>query len=276
MRKKHRSTESDEPLSEGRVEYLEAARQRVRNRRIRRTAVLLVLLTAVLFMPEYNGCKRWLVLPGLGTLQPSEIAKFAVVLVFAHIIALNHDRMDSFAVGVVPFALVLGVVAVLMLLEPHLSGTVLILSIGAVLMFVGGTGLRWFMLAGAGGAAAIGTAIVLMPELVPYAADRLNSWLDPFADPLGDGHQTIQSLYAIGSGGAAGLGLGNSRQKHLFVPEPQNDFIFSIVCEELGFVGACAVVLLFVLLLWLYLSATMMIMGAEFNSVLMEMKTARG
>lgn len=193
-------------------------------------ALSLVLLTAVLFMPEYNGCKRWLVLPGLGTLQPSEIAKFAVVLVFAHIIALNHDRMDSFAVGVVPFALVLGVVA--------------------VLMFVGGTGLRWFMLAGAGGAAAIGTAIVLMPELVPYAADRLNSWLDPFADPLGDGHQTIQSLYAIGSGGAAGLGLGNSRQKHLFVPEPQNDFIFSILCEELGFLGACAVILLFSALLW--------------------------
>ena len=167
-------------------------------------ALSLVLLTAVLFMPEYNGCKRWLVLPGLGTLQPSEIAKFAVVLVFAHIIALNHDRMGSFAVGVVPFALVLGVVAILM----------------------------------------------LMPELVPYAADRLNSWLDPFADPLGDGHQTIQSLYAIGSGGAAGLGLGNSRQKHLFVPEPQNDFIFSILCEELGFLGACAVILLFSALLW--------------------------
>ena len=178
--------------------------------------VSLVLLVVVLFMPEYNGCKRWLVLPGVGTLQPSEIAKFAVVLVFSHIISLNHDRMRSFAVGVLPFALVLGVVAALMLLEPHLSGTLLILGIGAVLMFVGGTGLRWFVLAGVGG----------------------------------DGHQTIQSLYAIGSGGATGLGLGNSRQKHLFVPEPQNDFIFSIVCEELGFVGACAVVLLFVLLLW--------------------------
>ena len=213
-------------------------------------ALSMVLLTAVLFMPEYNGCKRWLVLPGLGTLQPSEIAKFAVVLVFAHIIALNHDRMGSFAVGVLPFALVLGAVAVLMLLEPHLSGTVLILGIGAVLMFVGGTGLKWFVLAGAGGAAAIGAAIIIMPDLVPYATSRLSSWLDPFADPLGDGHQTIQSLYAIGSGGATGLGLGNSRQKHLFVPEPQNDFIFSIVCEELGFVGACAVVLLFVLLLW--------------------------
>ena len=173
--------------------------------------VSLVLLAVVLFMPEYNGCKRWLVLP---------------------------------------FVLVLGVVAALMLLEPHLSGTLLILGIGAVLMFVGGTGLRWFVLAGVGGAAAIGAAVVVMPDLVPYAADRLRSWQDPFADPLGDGHQTIQSLYAIGSGGATGLGLGNSRQKHLFVPEPQNDFIFSIVCEELGFVGACAVVLLFVLLLW--------------------------
>ena len=189
-------------------------------------------------------------LPGLGTLQPSEIAKFAVVLVFAHIISLNHDRMGSFAVGVLPFALVLGVVAVLMLLEPHLSGTVLILCIGAVLMFVGGTGLRWFVLAAVGGAAAIGAAIAIMPDLVPYAASRLSSWLDPFADPLGDGHQTIQSLYAIGSGGAAGLGLGSSRQKHLFVPEPQNDFIFSILCEELGFVGACGVILLFALLLW--------------------------
>ena len=210
----------------------------------------LVLLTVVLFMPEYNGCKRWIVLPGLGTLQPSEIAKFSVVMVFSHIIALNQSRMDQFRVGVLPFAAILGVVAVLMLLEPHLSGTLLILAIGAVLMFVGGTGLRWFGLAGAGALTALSLALVLLPDLVPYAADRLSSWLDPFADPLGDGHQTIQSLYAIGSGGATGLGLGNSRQKHLYVPEPQNDFIFSILCEELGFVGAALVLLLFFLLLW--------------------------
>ena len=149
--------------------------------------VSLALLAIVLFMPEYNGCKRWIVLPGLGTLQPSEIAKFAVVLVF-------------------------GAVTVLMLLEPHLSGTLLILGIGAVLMFVGGTGLKWFALAGIAGAGAIAAAVVLLPELVPYAMGRLSSWRDPFADPLGEGHQTIQSLYAIASGGAAGLGLGNSRQ----------------------------------------------------------------
>lgn len=212
--------------------------------------VSLVLLTVVLFMPEYNGCKRWLVIPGVGTLQPSEIAKFAVVLAFAHIISLNASRMGSFAVGVLPFGLVLGAVAVLMLLEPHLSGTLLILGIGAVLMFVGGTALRWFILAGAGAVCAVAAAVAVMPDLVPYAADRLASWLDPFADPLGDGHQTIQSLYAIGSGGATGLGLGNSRQKHLFVPEPQNDFIFSIVCEELGFVGALVIIVLFALLIW--------------------------
>ena len=207
------------------------------------------LLTIVLFMPEYNGCKRWIVLPGLGTLQPSEIAKFSIVLVFSHIISLNHDRMKSFSTGVVPFALILGVVTVLMLLEPHLSGTLLILSIGAVLMFVGGTGLQWFGLAGGLGAAAIAAAVIALPELVPYATDRLASWRDPFADPLGEGHQTIQSLYAIASGGLAGLGLGNSRQKYLYVPEPQNDFIFSILCEELGFIGAALVVALFLLLL---------------------------
>ena len=211
--------------------------------------ISLLLLAIVLFMPEYNGCKRWIVLPGLGTLQPSEIAKFAVVLVFAHIISLNHDRMQTFATGVLPFMVILGAVTVLMLLEPHLSGTLLILGIGAVLMFVGGTGLKWFALAGIAGAGAIAAAVVLLPELVPYATDRLASWRDPFADPLGEGHQTIQSLYAIASGGLAGLGLGNSRQKYLYVPEPQNDFIFSILCEELGFIGAALVVALFLLLL---------------------------
>ncbi len=211
--------------------------------------VSLELLTIVLFMPEYNGCKRWIVLPGLGTLQPSEIAKFSVVLVFSHIISLNHDRMKTFSTGVLPFGIILGVVTVLMLLEPHLSGTLLILGIGAVLMFVGGTGLKWFGLAGGAAAGAIAAAVVLLPELVPYATDRLESWQNPFADPLGEGHQTIQSLYAIASGGLAGLGLGNSRQKYLYVPEPQNDFIFSILCEELGFVGAALVILLFLLLL---------------------------
>lgn len=207
------------------------------------------LLIVVLFMPEYNGCKRWIVIPGIGTLQPSEIAKFAIIITFAHIISMNYAKMKTFQVGVLPFVLLLGVVSALMLLEPHLSGTLVILGIGAVLMFVGGTGLKWFVMAASCGVIAVGGVIIAMPDLVPYATDRLSSWIDPFADPLGDGHQTIQSLYAIGAGGATGLGLGNSRQKHLYVPEPQNDFIFSIICEELGFIGAMMVILLFVFLL---------------------------
>lgn len=210
--------------------------------------ISIVLLAIVLFMPKYNGCRRWIVTP-FGTLQPSEIAKFAVVLVFAHIISLNHSKMAEFRYGVLPFLLILVPIVGLMLLEPHLSGTVLILGIGGILMFVGGTALKWFGIAAGGAAATVGCAVVLLPDLVPYAMDRLQSWIDPFADPLGDGHQTIQSLYAIGSGGATGLGLGNSRQKHLYVPEPQNDFIFSIICEELGFIGAMLLIFLFVALL---------------------------
>ena len=170
--------------------------------------ISLLLLAIVLFMPEYNGCKRWIVLPGLGTLQPSEIAKFSIVLVFSHIISLNHDRMKSFSTGVVPFALILGVVTVLMLLEPHLSGTLLILSIGAVLMFVGGTGLHWFGLAGGLGAAAIAAAVIALPELVPYATDRLASWRDPLCRPAGrrspDDPEPLR--HRVGRAGRAGAG----------------------------------------------------------------------
>lgn len=209
----------------------------------------LVLLVVVLFMPELNGAKRWIIVPGLGTFQPSEIAKFAVIVLFSNMISANADKMHRFSYGVVPFAAVLGVIAILMLLEPHLSGTVLIFIIGAVMMLVGGTALKWFGIAAAAGGGALATAVVAVPDLVPYAMKRVKMWLDPWSDPTNAGHQTIQSLYAIGSGGLFGLGLGNSRQKHLYVPEPQNDFIFSIICEELGFIGAMLVIILFAALL---------------------------
>jgi cell division protein FtsW len=212
-------------------------------------ALTVVLLIIVLFMPALNGAKRWIFLPIGGNLQPSEIAKFAVIVLFAHIISINHKRMGKFAYGVLPFVIILGIVAGLMLLEPHLSGTILIMGIGAIMMFVGGTGLVWFALAFGGVALCIGGAVVLFPDLVPYAMSRVETWQNPWLDAQGTGHQTIQSLYAIGSGGLTGLGIGNSRQKHLYVPEPQNDFIFSIICEELGFIGALLVIFLFVALL---------------------------
>ncbi len=212
-------------------------------------AVSLLLLVVVLFMPALNNAHRWIQIPGFGTLQPSEIAKFAIIVLFAHIISINYAKMKTFSYGVVPFMVVLVPVIVLMILEPHLSGTILIVAIGGIMMFVGGTGLKWFGLGGGLVAGGITAAVLAFPDLVPYAMTRVEMWRNPYLDIQGKGHQTVQSLLAIGSGGVMGLGLGNSRQKHLYVPEPQNDFIFSIICEELGFVGAMVVILLFVLLL---------------------------
>ena len=206
------------------------------------------LLIFVLFFHTRSDAKRWIDL-GFTTFQPSELAKFAIILVFSHLISINYEKMKNPRYGVWPFLSLMGVVVILMLLEPHLSGTILIVAIGIVMMFIGGTDLKWFML---GGGLVVGLVVVavLIPDVVPYAMSRLQYWIDPWSDAQGKGFQTIQSLYAIGSGGLMGVGIGNSRQKHLYLPEPQNDFIFSIVCEELGFVGATLIILIFVLLVW--------------------------
>lgn len=216
------------------------------------TAVSYGLLVLVLFMPPVNHVRRWFVL-GPINIQPSEVAKFAVVLLFSHLIAIysgrKNNQMKTFRYGVLPFLLVLGSIAGLMVLEPHLSGTIIIFIIGLVLMFIGGTSLKWFV-GGAGIGAVALLALVLGTNFIVYAKGRLVYWLDPFKAPQGKGWQTIQSLYAIGSGGVMGLGLGQSRQKFLYISEPQNDFVFPVVCEELGLVGAVLVIVLFALLVW--------------------------
>ncbi|MBQ3241985.1 MAG: putative lipid II flippase FtsW [Oscillospiraceae bacterium] len=209
--------------------------------------VTLGLLVIVLFCPEINGVHRWIPL-GFTTFQPSEIAKFAIVLMFAKMITLYGERLNQMRI-MLRFLIVLGIVVILMVLEPHLSGTILIISIAGIMLFIGGLNGRWIAVAG-GLAVSVVAAAIMIPGVVEYARGRLEYWLDPFADTQGLGYQTIQSLLAIGSGGVMGLGLGNSRQKYLYVPEPQNDFIFSIVCEELGLVGAAIVVILFALLVW--------------------------
>ena len=209
--------------------------------------VTLGLLVIVLFCPEINGVHRWIPL-GFTTFQPSEIAKFAIVLMFAKMITLYGERLNQMRI-MLRFLIVLGIVVILMVLEPHLSGTILIISIAGIMLFIGGLNGKWIALAG-GLAVSVVAAAIMIPGVVEYARGRLEYWLDPFADTQGLGYQTIQSLLAIGSGGVMGLGLGNSRQKYLYVPEPQNDFIFSIVCEELGLVGAAIVVILFALLVW--------------------------
>ncbi len=206
------------------------------------------LLVVVLFMPARNGAKRWIELGG-GTFQPSEITKFAMILAFAYFISNNYKKMTRFVTGVLPYVFIFGSSALLLLLEPHLSCIMILFILTFFMLFVGGVRIRWFVIAI--GILAVVAYIALFTDIVPYASSRIEVWRDPFgyADKNAS-HQTRQSLYAIGSGGFLGVGLGNSRQKYLYLPEPQNDFIFAIICEELGFVGALVIMIIFALLVW--------------------------
>lgn len=203
-------------------------------------ALILVLVVGV----GLYGEKRWIYI-GFN-FQPSEVAKTAVILFFAFLITKYSDKMKTFKYGILPFVLVLGIIAVLMILEPHYSGTIIILGIGVIMMFVGGSSLKW--LGGAAGVGVVGVGAMIFST--PYALARIKTMFDPFADPQGAGYQSVQALYAIGTGGLFGLGFGNSRQKYLYLPEPHNDFIFAIVCEELGFIGALIIIVLFAMLIW--------------------------
>ncbi len=211
--------------------------------------VSIVLLAVVKILPPMlkgKDVKRWIVI-GPINFQPSEIAKFAVILLFASLIAANHKQMKSFKF-VAFLVLLLGIPCVLVVVEPHLSATVLIFAIGIVLLIVGGLQKRYIIggvIAGVGGG-----ALAIATGVISYGSDRIKYWLDPWADAKSKGFQTIQSLLAIGSGGILGRGIGQSRQKYLWLPEPHNDFIFAIVCEELGLVGAIVIILFFCLLVW--------------------------
>lgn len=212
-------------------------------------AVTIIMLGVLLVLPpmvEGMDVKRWIVI-GPVNFQPSEVAKFAVILLFSSLIAANQKQMKSFRF-IVFLVFLLGLTCGLVVLEPHLSATVLIFAIGVVLLVVGGIPKR-YIFAGAGAAAGL-EVLAVVTGFIGYGSDRIKYWLDPWADPTGLGFQTIQSLLAIGSGGILGRGIGQSRQKYLWVPEPHNDFIFSIVCEELGLIGAMVIILLFCLLVW--------------------------
>ena len=193
-----------------------------------------------------HGATRWLGIPGTTMrFQPSEIAKIAVVLFFSSMICTYKDQMQTIRYGVVPFMVITGGIVILLMLEPHLSASIIIMALAIVMMFVGGIKLS-YLLIGMGGAGAL---LLIAGKFVPYVHKRIVSWRDPFADTSAAGYQIVQSLYSIGSGGFLGLGLGQSRQKYLYLPEEHNDYIFSIVCEELGYVGAVAILILFALLI---------------------------
>ena len=207
--------------------------------------VSIVLLLSVLVIgEEVNGARRWINLAGI-QFQPSEIAKFTMILLFARLTRLYGQDAKTFRHGVLGFGLALMGILVPLALEKHLSAIMLMGMVAVVMMFVAGTRTRW-LLAGAGAAAVF---VVVYISFMGYAGDRVTAWLHPELDPGDTGYQILQSLYAIGSGGLKGLGLGNSVEKQLWLPESTNDFIFSVVCEELGFVGAVIVIVLFVLFL---------------------------
>jgi cell division protein FtsW len=191
-----------------------------------------------------HGSRRWLSIGGINV-QPSEIAKIGVILAFSTLICKFKGAMKTFKYGIVPFALILGIIVILLVLEPHLSATIIILLVGATLMFLGGVQLYWFVAAGILGVG----GVLLYINFFGYASDRITAWRDPLADTSDTAYQIMQSLYSVGSGGLTGLGLGMSRQKYLYLPEEHNDFIFSIVCEELGFIGAMVILVLFAMLI---------------------------
>ena len=227
--------------------------------------ILAILLLIAVLIPgihtdRSDNVKRWIAVPGLGTFQPSEIAKVAVIMYFSSRLSKRNTEKPvrlpprsplSGVVGVldrigllelVPYGLILLLIVFLMSREPHMSGTLLILAGAAAVLFAAGIKLPWFAL---GASALVGLLLLVMQD---YQSTRILVWQDPWSYKQDGGWQIIQSLYAIGSGGLLGLGLGKSRQKFLYLPEPENDFIFAIVCEELGLIGAAVILILFALL----------------------------
>lgn len=226
-------------------------------------ALFLLILVIIPHNPlaiTANNATRWLGIEGILTFQPSEVAKLAVIVYFSDTISKKREKMQTWRHGIIPYVALLGVIAVLMLLEPHLSGTVLILGTGAVLMIVGGIR-AWLVAAGVAGVSAAAYLFIKLAEagIIKYGAARIEMWHNPWEDYYGDGFQLAQSLITIGSGGLLGVGLGKGRQKFLYLPEQYNDFIFSVVCEELGLIGACVIMFIFALLIlrgfWIALHA---------------------
>lgn len=218
--------------------------------------IALLLLVAVLIPGvglNRGGATRWIGGEGF-QFQPSELMKIAIVLLFATLIVRNAERMQSIRYGILPYLGVLVVVGALMMLEPHLSGTIIIVVLALTLMFVGGAKPLHLAVMTLIGAIALVLGVLLMIHMkgMDYFQVRILSWLDPFNEAYMQDQtwQTCQSLIAIGSGGMFGLGLGASRQKYNYLPEAQNDFVFAILCEEFGFVGAVTVILLFCLLVF--------------------------
>lgn len=214
--------------------------------------ILMLLVTFSSSGAEHKGAARWLNL-GFLSFQPSEIMKLAVIVLLADFISryyrkITSDKLsDRLKYGFLPYVVLAGVVAVVFILQKHLSGCIIVLLLIACMMFLGGSDIK---VIGILAASAAGAGAIIVPLFMKHSLKRFNIWLNPFSDITGDGWQPVQSLYAISSGGLWGVGFGASKQKQLYLPEPQNDYIYAILCEELGFIGAFCVICLFVFLLY--------------------------
>ena len=214
-----------------------------------------VLLLAVLISGTvFGGANRWISIGGIITIQPSEIAKMALIMFLALFMAKYHKQINTvqkfgghFTYGVLGPVIIIGIICGLVMLEKHLSGLIILGVLGITVMYLGGTKGKWFVGLGVMGVGVV-SGVLLFSD---YARQRIDTWINiDKVDPLGEAWQTLQGLYAIGSGGFFGRGLGNSQQKYGYVSQPQNDFIFTILCEELGMLGVVILMGLVVLLVW--------------------------
>jgi cell division protein FtsW len=208
-------------------------------------AIVVVALVAVLFGHARNGANRWLLFGALGV-QPSELAKVVVIVFIAALLERRMDRIDDPAYALLPIGVVLAVVVALILREPDLGTSVSIVVIAAVMVFAAGIDYRYV----AGVCLAAVPALYFLLAFSEYRWRRVTSFLDPWADPLGDGFQMIQSMIAVGTGGIFGRGLMGGVQKLFYLPEPHNDFIYAVISEELGFIGATVVIACFCVITW--------------------------
>ena len=209
--------------------------------------VSIILLVAVLLIGrEINGAQRWIYITETFSFQPSELVKFLIIVFYAGLLVKNRDDLPKFKNGFLKhFFWILPIIG-LLLLQPHFSASVVILGIVVVMMLVAGCKFRHFLTAGS----ILIPIVIVLVVLEPYRLQRVLTFLDPWQDATDTGWQVIQSLYAIGSGGLFGVGLGDSTQKYLYIPEPHNDFIFSIIGEELGFIGCTLIIILFAVFIW--------------------------
>ena len=208
---------------------------------------LLLLVLVLVAGRTINGAKRWIYVTETLSFQPSELVKILMIIFYAGILVKNRDELGLFKKGFLKHILMLAPIIGLLLLQPHFSASIVIVGICSVMMIIAGCKF-WHFLA-VGGSIGI-PGIIALIALEPYRLQRVTTFLNPWKDATGEGWQVIQSLYAIGSGGLFGAGLGESKQKFLYIPEPHNDFIFSILGEELGFIGCAVVLILFAIFIW--------------------------